>query len=100
MIGFLPSFEKGEFSRVLHTAAPVLRGSFDASAFTVLGSTFPEDKFRDLQRVVELHDAMLGRARRAIHSWGAAGLRLGMVKDVRVMIAKMAWADAWRWGTK
>jgi hypothetical protein len=98
MLGFLPSFEKGEFSRVLHTAAPVLRGSFDTLALRVLGSTFSEGEFRNLQRVVELHDAMLDRARQAIHAWSGAGLRHGMVKDVRVMIAKMAWADAWRWG--
>jgi hypothetical protein len=26
-----------------------------------------------------------------------AGRRLGVVKDVRVMIAKMLWEEAWRW---
>jgi hypothetical protein len=53
---------------------------------------------RTLGRVGELHAAMLGRARRAIDCWSVAALRCGVVKDVRVMIAKMAWAEAWRWG--
>jgi hypothetical protein len=50
-----------------------------------------------LERVIELHAAMLGRARRAMVCWSMAGRRLGVVKDVRVMIAKMLWEEAWRW---
>jgi hypothetical protein len=41
---------------------------------------------------------MLGRAREAIKCWSMAGRRVGVVKDMRVMISKMAWEEAWRWG--
>jgi hypothetical protein len=47
-----------------------------------------------------LHDAMMGRARRAICCWSMAGQRLRVVKDMRVMIAKMLWKGAWQWGEK
>jgi hypothetical protein len=49
-------------------------------------------------RVLELHDDMLCRARLAIFCWSVVDRRLGVARDVRVMIAKMAWEDAWRWG--
>jgi hypothetical protein len=67
------------------------------------GETFVElmdDGFavEDLERVFELHAAMLRRARRAIDCLSMAGRRRGVVKDMRVMIAKMLWAEAWRWG--
>jgi TPR repeat protein len=32
--------------------------------------------------------------------WSMTGRRLGVVKDIRVMISKMAWEEAWRWGEK
>jgi hypothetical protein len=51
-----------------------------------------------LERVIELHAAMLGRARRAIDCWSMAGWRLRVVKDMRVVIAKMAWEEVWRLG--
>jgi hypothetical protein len=47
---------------------------------------------------MELHGAMLQRARRAIDCWSMAGRRLRVVRDMRVMIAKMAWEEVWRWG--
>jgi hypothetical protein len=53
-----------------------------------------------LQRVLEQYDAMLHRARRAIACWSMAAKRRRMVKDMRVMIAKMAWEEPWQWGEK
>jgi hypothetical protein len=50
----------------------------------------------DVERVFELHDAMLRRARRAIDCWSMAGRRCRVVKDMRVLIAKMMWAEVWR----
>jgi hypothetical protein len=50
------------------------------------------------QRVLELHGQLLGRARSAIDCWSVAARRLGVAKDIRVMIAKMAWEEVWRWG--
>jgi hypothetical protein len=96
--GLLPRFEKGKLGRVLHTIVPLLKASLDAEKAQVFGKKFNQDKFRDYVRTLELHAAMLGRARSAIHCWSAAALRCGVVKDVRVKIAKMAWEEVWRWG--
>jgi hypothetical protein len=91
LFGLVPSFERGENGRILHTAAPVIRGFL--SGPRELGD-YERERF---EQMIELHDAMLGRARRAIDCWSVAGRRLRLVKDMRVMIAKTAWAEAWRW---
>jgi hypothetical protein len=53
-----------------------------------------------LGRVLHLHEAMVARAKRAIECWSMAARRCGVVKDMRVMIAKKAWAEPWQWGEK
>jgi hypothetical protein len=42
---------------------------------------------------------MLDHAKEAIGCWSMAGRRRGVVKDIRVMIAKMAW-EPWLWSKK
>jgi hypothetical protein len=93
-------FEEGELGRVLHTVAAVLRAHVDFAEHTIGGERITEQQVEIAQRLVELHDAMLGRARRAIDCWSMAGRRCGVVKDIRVMIAKLAWEEAWRWGER
>jgi hypothetical protein len=95
--GLLVSFENGENCRILHTVGPLLRGTVDAANYTLFGKSVPSDVSNQLVRVVQLHNAMLDRARAAVHCWSVAGRRIGVVRDVRVMIAKMVWEEAWRW---
>jgi hypothetical protein len=87
----LPSFEKGELGRILHTVAPVVRKIFDV-AKKVPG----RDELSKFAPMLELHEAMVKRARQAIDCWAVAGRRGGLVRDVRVMIAKLAW-EPWVW---
>jgi hypothetical protein len=92
IIRLIPFLAAGVFPRVLHAAAPAVR-KFVAEA--------PDCSERQAYvGLVALHDAMLRRARVAIHCWSIVGARLVVAKDVRVMIAKMAWDDAWRWPGK
>jgi TPR repeat protein len=94
MLRFLPSFENGEHGRILHTMATVLLSGIDE----VRDMQFDEAEVKEaIERVLELHDAMLERARRAIDCWSMAAQRRGVVKDIRVVIAKMVWEEPWRW---
>jgi hypothetical protein len=94
-----PRFEKGELGRILHTVAPVVR-SICVGDLNVNVVSPSVRRSGMLERVLELHEAMLRRARRAIACWSMAGRRRGIMKDMRVMIAKMAWEEPWRWGEK
>jgi hypothetical protein len=96
----LPLFVKGQRGRILHTVAPVIRRGLDAARKTLFGVDVDGEKqVKKLQRVVTLHDAMLGRAKQAIGCWSVVGLRCGLVKDVRVLIAKNAWEELWLWAS-
>jgi hypothetical protein len=99
-VELLPSFENGECGRILHTVGPVVRSNLDVAKCASLGRTLDRDERRKLERGVALCAAMMGRARRAVDCWSMAGRRRGVVKDMRVMIAKMLWAEAWRWSEK
>jgi hypothetical protein len=99
LIQLLPSFEAREKGRILHAAAPALRLTIEDAAAEVHGELRAE-KWEKLQRVVALHDALLGCARQAIDCWSIVGRRRGVAKDVRVMIAKMVWEEPWRWGQR
>jgi hypothetical protein len=94
----LPLFESGQLGRILHTVAPRIREGLNTAEQRVFGEWAPEDEIVPMQRVVVLHDAMLSRARNAISCWSAVARRIGIAKDVRVLIAKMAWEQAWKWG--
>jgi TPR repeat protein len=100
VVGLLSSFEKGERGRILHAVGALIRNNLDIVSCLLFRKSIPLDECRKLKRVVALHDAMLGRARRAIDCWSVAGRRCRVVKDIRVMISKMLWAEVWRWGEK
>jgi TPR repeat protein len=99
VVKLVPLFERGELSRVLHTVASLASAHLDRSERKVFGfRPFRRTDWKQLLRIVELHEAMRGRARAALACWSMAGLRCGVVKDMRVMIAKIAWEEVWRWG--
>jgi TPR repeat protein len=94
---YLPAFQRGEQKRILHEVAPVVAKGLDIGRCTAFDQRVEPAEFRCLAEVVGLHGAMRRRARAAIACWSVVGLRCGVVKDVRVMIAKMAWEETWRW---
>jgi hypothetical protein len=97
MAALLPEFEQGKHGRVLFEGAPVIRGDF-SDAQSVLDRCC-EGWFEDkrFQRIVELYEAMTGRARQAVLCWCVVARRHGVAKDVRLMIAKMAREEVWLW---
>jgi hypothetical protein len=98
VLGLLVVFERCEHGRILHTVAPVIRAHLHLADRMLFGASVDEVEVKKFTLVLDLHDAMLGRARRAIACWSMAARRLRVVKDIRVMIAKMAWELAWMWG--
>jgi hypothetical protein len=96
----VPEFEKGQLGRILHTTAPLIRKNYDVVEETMFGWPVFQERAKLFARAIVLHDGLLARARQAIACWSVVGLRVGVVKDVRVMIAKMAWEEVWKWGEK
>jgi TPR repeat protein len=97
VVDLLASFESGEHGRILHMVAPLIAEHLDVEKQEVFGIRMEQSSVAELQRVIELHEAMLDRARVAIACWSVVGRRCGVVKDIRVMISRMAWEEPWRW---
>jgi hypothetical protein len=101
VLTLFPWFENGQLGRALHTVGLVTRKKLVVPKHgRVTADEAAADPFASLHQVVALHEAMLGRARQAVDCWSVASRRLGLVKDLRVMIAKMVWEDAWCWSGK
>jgi hypothetical protein len=100
VLRLLRKFAKGDLGRILHTVAPVMRNNMNDAERRVLGSLFLTDEMEKFHRLIQLHDEMLGRAKRAIACWSVVARRRGVVKDIRVMISKRMWEEAWQWGEK
>jgi hypothetical protein len=93
----LPAFEHG-LGRILCTVAPVIRRHLDIANSTLFGRAIDSDPLEKWMRMIRRYDTVLGRAKRAIDCWSMAARRCRVAKDIRVMIAKMVWEQAWQWG--
>jgi hypothetical protein len=100
VLELLPVFAGYEMGRVLHTAAPVMRGGLDVAKRTLFGRDISGREGARVLRVLHFHEAMLWRARTALLCWSVVGRRLRVAKDVRIMIAKMVWEQVWEWGER
>jgi hypothetical protein len=94
--GLLPLFERGELGRVLHTVGQTMREE-ERVERERLCTTSPRVLNAEWQRVAHLHRAMLGRARRAVDCWSMAARRHRVLKDIRLVISRMAHEQPWLW---
>jgi hypothetical protein len=65
----------------------------------VFGVLSPTEE-NQLRRIVELYEgreAMMRRAREALACWSVVGRRLGVVRDIRIKIARPAWEEVELW---
>ncbi len=90
---FVAHFEAGQLGRILFEVAPVIKGLANRGQIRQLNA-----HDQKIWRIVELWEARCGMAKRAIYCWSGVGRRLGVVKDMRVKIAKVAWEQRWAWG--
>jgi hypothetical protein len=100
-IDLLPWFENGEKGRILYIMASM--ASLIAKYLVVRRDKLfslaeSREKLEKYQRLIQLNKVVLDRARLAIACWSVVGRRCGVAKDMRVMVAKMAWEEPWRWG--
>ena len=72
-------------------------GHVDVISGTVFGSAMMADDCKGIQLACERHREWSGCAKRAVECWIAVGRRLGVVRDVRQLIARLVWAEPWAW---
>ena len=98
-LSFYPSFVKSDPAsrRVLHTLGALVKAHLSLADGKVFGNPASNEQMSKFQRVVALHAEMMARARLALVCWGITARRLRVVKDIRVLVGKMLWREAWHW---
>jgi hypothetical protein len=91
-------FKQGQLGRVLFEIAPACKAHLDVLNQRAFGCYVSEELWEGLLFVITLFEARCKLAKRAIDCWSIVGLRLGVAKDIRVMIAQIAWEHRWMWG--
>ncbi len=59
-----------------------------------------EAKFQAAEKAVQLYDRWCDEARAAIRCWIGGSLQLGVVKDIRLLIAQKVWEERFVWSCK
>jgi hypothetical protein len=90
----VPLFEKGEHCRLLQIAARMFR---KVIRYTETGDPIVTHSLPKIRRVIQLHESMVERVITAIDCWSVVARRIGVVKDIRVVIGKIVWDEAWAW---
>jgi hypothetical protein len=81
--------------RVVFEIGAACKGCIDRGR-TVFGRRFDEKRMRCAEAAVVLHDRWCDMAREAIRCWMQVARRY-LVKDIRILIARLLWKERWVW---
>jgi hypothetical protein len=73
----------------------LVKGHVSEEKSEILGSKVERSVLNAVLEAVALYDAQSCAARKAVESWLVVGHRLSVVRDVRVVIAKLIWESRW-----
>jgi hypothetical protein len=94
----LKLFDKGRGSGLtLFEIGAACKGHLDGAAECAFGSAMNATGLCMLMRTVAFHDEGCDKAKRAVVCWILIGRRLGVVKDIRMKVARMVWLERCVW---
>ncbi len=82
---------------VVFAMGRILRKQIKADKQTMLGKLEGTHLFEPAMDAVQFHEDICQAARRAVDTWSMIGARVRIVKDVRLMIAKLIWNAREEW---
>jgi hypothetical protein len=89
--------EGSRSGRIVFELGVAFKGRIDAATKTTFGSKCSDEKLQAAQRCVELHEEWIALTKGAIECWLAIARRLKVVKDIRLVVAKLLWAERADW---
>ncbi len=94
----LQRFEQsGCTGRVVFELGCVFRGQIDVEQLKIFGNFSEQGEVEAARRCMELHDAWCAAAKAASECWIGVARMLGVVKEIRFVIARMIRAEPWVW---
>jgi hypothetical protein len=93
VVSFLHQFAFGasHSSAALFVIGRALNGHVNVEAGTVFGQETSSNIFRLSLRAVAFYSAQLEAAKCTVNAWSLVGIRLKVVKDIRILIGKLVW---------
>ncbi len=90
----------GGSGRVIFELGAAYRGHVDVRGLVVFGERISKKKRAEVaQRCVDLHERWCRLARAAIECWLLVAARLGVVKDIRLLLARSLWESRSDWSS-
>ena len=87
----------GKSPRIRFEVGAACKGLLDRGTGRVFGRDADVIQLEQMQRSAALYDECCDRARAAIECWIGVARRLGVVKDIRALIARAVWEERWQW---
>jgi hypothetical protein len=92
-----PENREKESGRILFEMGAALSGHLNMEDKLAFGVPVEPKTLFSLQRVVALHRNWCEEAKRAVRCWIWIAMRHGVVKDIRILIARQLWQERWRY---
>ncbi len=83
--------EGGGLGRAVYEIGLACKGRLSAAEQRAFGRFLPAHEVECLERAVNMYDTWSGEARRAVECFPMVAHRYGVVRDIRVVISRMAW---------
>jgi TPR repeat protein len=83
--------------RVVFDLGAAFKRLADVANGKVIAKRVSAEQLSATKRCIELHELCQKNAKAAIEGWIGVARRLKVVKDVRVVIARMLWTESWCW---
>ncbi len=95
----LKLFEEGKAAgRVVFEIGAACQGHMGVADDKLSGLSVCREELRAVQGCVELHEQWCMAAKAAVECWIGVGRRLEVIKDIRLVIAGLVWAQRVEWG--
>ena len=82
-------FHSGTVNAVVFTIGEALKGHMDIERCTIFGAPFAD--LGPANRAIAFYDMQIKACFDAIRAWTQVGIRLNVVKDIRIIIGKRIW---------
>lgn len=89
--------EEGVSGRIMFELGLALKGHVDEAAGTLFLCDVAKDAIQGAATCVLLYDRWCAAARAAAECWIAVARRLAVVRDIRLLIARLVWAQRVEW---
>lgn len=78
-------------SNVVFAMGLALKGHIDTERMQIFGSDEIPCLITPALQAVDFYNAQLVACKKAVDAWTMIGLRIGVFKDIRILIGKMIW---------